>query len=396
MKKQVYLDYAAATPIRREVLEVMRPWVEDKFYNPSSLYAASREAKSALEDARHRIAQVIGAKKSEIIFTSGATESINLAILGTARSVKSVFTQGPLKVVASSIEHESVLACLKQLTAEGFDTELLPVNGQGLVPIDDLASAVDDQTILISIGYANSEIGTIQPISKIIQLINRMRALRQQRGISTPLYLHTDAAQAAGWLDLHVSRLGVDLMTLSASKVYGPKQTGALYLRHGVPTTPIIHGGGQEQGRRSGTESVAAAVGFALALELADQDRPAQSRRLQYLRDNLLSGLKSSIPELTVNGDIKQRLAGNLNVSIPGVPGETALFYLDQKGVQVSTGSACSTGRTDASHVLIAIGLTHDQANSSLRFTLGRQTTQSDIDLAITAVCATVSKVRKL
>jgi cysteine desulfurase len=389
-RKPIYLDYAAATPLRAEVFKSMRAWQQFQFYNPSSLYGSAGAVKAALEDARHSVAQTIGAKKSEIIFTAGATESINLALLGAARSFSSA------KVIATAIEHEAVLACLQQLDREGRFSVLVPVKPSGIVDPAEFEAAIDDQTVLVSVAYANSEIGTVQPIRQIARLIAAVRRDRQRRGVRTPLYLHTDAAQAAGTLDLHVSRLGVDLMTLSGSKVYGPKQSGCLYVRTGTILQPVIYGGGQERGLRSGTENVAAAVGFALALELAQSERKTYHLHLKSLRDELLSNLRVAIPELVVNGDERHRLSGNLNISIPGLDGESAVIYLDQKGVQVSTGSACATGRTSPSHVLLSIGRTADQANSSLRLTLGRPTTVAQVKYVSRVLPAIVAHLRRL
>lgn len=395
-EKTVYLDHAAATPLDPRVLEAMRPWLEDEFYNPSSLYASARLARAQVESCRHRVAQVLGAKKTEIIFTAGGTESVNLAILGTVRALKKEHAVNSAKVAASAIEHESVLACLEVLAEEGCETVLVPVLPDGVVRPEAVAEAIDDQTVLVSVMSANNEIGTIQPIAKIAKVIAAVRLDRQKRGVETPVYLHADACQAAGALDLHVSRLGVDLMTLNGSKIYGPKQTGCLYVRTGVKLNPVVYGGGQERRLRSGTENVAGIVGFATALELAQAERADEARRLSGLRDQLWQRLQAAIPDLILNGHAGKRLPGNLNMSIPGIDGEAAVLYLDQAGIMASTGSACSTGRTDPSPVLLAIGRTAAEANGSLRLTLGRTTTAADIDYAAKTLPVIVRRLREL
>ncbi len=404
-KRSIYLDHAAATQLDPQVLEAMRPWQEEQFYNPSSLYAAAREARAAVEDARWRVAQILGAKKTEIIFTAGATESINLVFFGTLRALALqdlVLARHarpglePVKVIASSIEHESVLASLEALKTEGYDTELVAVERDGIIKVEEIAKAIDNQTVLVSIMYANNEIGTIQPIARVAKLVDTVRQDRQKRGIDTPLYLHTDAAQAAGFLDLHVSRLGVDLMSLNGSKIYGPKQTGCLYVRTGTHIQPIIHGGGQERGLRSGTENVAGIIGFAKALELMQETKTAESYRLTQLRNGCLKRLNGVIPNLVLNGHAKKRLPNNLNISVPGIDGEKAVLYLDQAGIQASTGSACSTGRVDPSHVLLAIGCSAEKARGSLRFSLGKSTVPSDIDQLIQVLPVVLGRVREI
>lgn len=399
MKRQVYLDHAASTPLDPGVFEAMRPWLLEKFHNPSSLYGAARQAQSALEEARHQVAQAIGAKKSEIIFTAGGTESVNLAILGTARALlpSNQANNSPSpNIVSSIIEHESVLACLKQLEQEGFSNKLVAVDSNGITSLTTLSSAIDDDTILVSIAYANSEIGTIQPIAKISQIIANVRADRQKRGVRTPIYLHTDAAQAAGSLDLRVARLGIDLMSLNGSKIYGPKQSGCLYVRTGTKLQPLIFGGGQEARLRSGSQSVAAAVGFATALEMVQSNRQSEILRQSELRDNFINQIKDIIPEAIINGDMTKRLPGNINISIPGIDGESAVLYLDNNGIMAATGSACSTGNKDPSHVLIALGLSNQLANNSLRFTLGKTTSSGDLNYLVSVLPKVIKQLRRL
>lgn len=404
--KPIYLDHAAATPLDPRVLEAMQPYLKDQFYNPSSLYGGAREVREAVEGARHRVAQVLGAKKTEIIFTAGGTESVNLALFGVMRSISPVIPyrkhsasdrgSSGLNLIATSIEHEAVLACLPSIEHEGYKVAVVPVKSDGLIDVNKLIDAIDDSTVLVSVMYANNEIGTIQPIADIAKAIALIRQKRADRGVTLPLFLHSDACQAGGQLDLHVSRLGVDLLTLNGSKIYGPKQVGCLYVRTGTPLAPLVHGGGQERGMRSGTEDVAGIIGFAKALELAQSDRETEVERLSGLRDNLLKDLKSAIPDLITNGHPTKRLANNLNITIPGIDGEAAVLYLDRQAIQASSGSACSTGSADPSHVLLALGRTHAQASASLRFTLGRSTSKQELDYLAATLPAIVARLRQL
>lgn len=352
----IYLDYAAATPVDPQVFEAMTPYFTDQFANPSSLYASARVTRQALVDARASVANTLGAKPTEVIFTAGATESINLAIQGVMRK----FPDG--HIVTTNIEHEAVLETVKQ-----FD--------HSIVNPADVISSITSKTVLVSVMMANNEVGTILPIKDIAAEITK---IRESRTNNLPLYLHTDAAQAGTTLDLHVSRLGVDLLTLNGGKMYGPKQSGILYVRTGTQLEPLIYGGGQERGMRSGTENVAFAVGFAKALELAQAIRKDEARRLEQLRDQLQKEIVEAIPEVAVNGDQRHRLPHNLNITLPGLDGEAAVLYLDNAGIQASTGSACSIGSDQPSHVLLALGCTAEEANASLRFTLGKTTTESD------------------
>lgn len=359
-----------------------------QYYNPSSLYQSARQAKAQLEAARAQTAKVLGSKPSEIIFTAGGTESVNLAIFGVARNFPGS------RVLASAIEHEAVLESLKVLEGEGHKIQLLPVKPNGIVDFETVARAIDDQTALVSVMYANNEIGTIQPIAEIARLVEKVRQDRATRGVKLPLYLHSDAAQAAGYLDLHVSRLGVDLLSLNGSKIYGPKQTGLLYVRTGISLQPLLVGGGQERGRRSGTENLAGAVGLAAALQLAKTGRQAESKRLEALRQVLIKAAEQLGGRL--NGDAGKRLAGNINLTFEGIDGEQAVFYFDEAGFQISTGSACAASSDKPSHVLLALGLSVDQANASLRFTMGRGTTAKDIDLLIKALPGLIERLRQL
>jgi cysteine desulfurase len=379
----IYLDYAAATPIDKRVLAAMQPYFSEKFYNPSAAYSAAREVRAEYEDARHRIAQVIGARPAEVILTAGATESINLAFHFAG-------SDPAKKVVTTAIEHPAALECAKACAGV-----ILPVDKHGRVDLDELGQAISDGTQLISIGYANNEIGTVQPLKEIAEIVAKVRQERARRGVKTPLLFHTDASQAAGLLDLNVARLGVDMMTLNAGKCYGPKQVGLLFVRAGVELEPLIRGGGQEMGLRSGTENVAGVIGFARALEIAEKKRKTEAERLRNLRDDLEKYLRNSfissvlakeldtVPagtELIINGHPKHRLPNLLNFSVAGLDGERAVFALDERGVCVATGSACTANKDARSHVLTAIGLSEPEIDGSLRISLGRPTTAEEIE----------------
>jgi len=387
------LDYAAATPIDEQVLAAMQPYFAEAFYNPSAVYASAREVRADYEAARHQIAQVVGARPAEIVLTAGATESINLAL-----NFASLALAGPgpakRKIVTTAIEHPAVLE-----TAKARGAKILPVDRYGCVDLNNLKRAIDDETVLVSIGYANNEIGTTQPIKEIAEIVAAVRAERSKNGVKTPLLFHTDASQAAGLLDLNVARLGVDLMTLNAGKCYGPKQVGLLYVRAGVELQPLIRGGGQEMGLRSGTENVAGVIGFAKALEIAEKKRKGEIERLRKMRDDLekylITSLRGCNPKQSsdsldrhaalamtavVNGHPKHRLPNILNFSIAGLDGERAVFALDQRGVQVATGSACAANKGVRSHVLTAIGLSPELVDGSIRISLGRPTKAAEIE----------------
>jgi cysteine desulfurase len=394
MTPPIYLDHAAATPLDPRVLEAMRPYLETEYANPSSLYGAARATRAAVESARHTIAGTLGAKPTEVVFTSGGTESDNLAIQGVLRAHRDAHW------VTTAIEHDAVLGQAAGLQPQGFDAAVVPVKPTGIVDPATIAAAITDHTVLISIMMANNEIGTIQPIAEIAKTIARARTDRARRHVDRPLYLHTDATQAAGYLDLHVTRLGIDLLSLGGSKIYGPKGIGALYVRQGTQLEPLQYGGGQERGRRSGTENVAGAIGLATALRLTAADRAVESRRLTALRDQLIRRLASpgpeAIPDASLNGDPRRRLPNNVNLTIPGAEGEGMVLYLDNAGIMASTGSACTTGSLDPSHVLLAIGRTPAEANSSLRLTLGRSTDQAAIDRVVEVLPGIATRLREL
>ena len=367
----IYLDYAAATPLDVKVLDAMMPYLTGQFFNPSASYMAAVNVRTDFENARHRIASIIGAKPAEIIFTAGATESINIAFSFPKLNKRQ-------KILISSIEHPAVLAAA---TREALFTkvQLIKVDKFGRVDLDDLRDKIDDDVAMISIGYANSEIGTTQSIKKISEIINKVRADRQGRGVKNKILFHSDASQAIGFLDIDVARLGVDLLTLNAAKCYGPKQVGLLYVRAGVNLSPVIVGGGQEMGLRSGTENIAGAIGFARAFEIAEKKRKTENLRIAKLRDDLQRFLGMEFPQIQINGDQKHRLPNILNFSLPNLDGERAVFALDQHGVCVATGSACAANKGNRSHALTAIGLSENLADGSLRISLGRGTTKEEI-----------------
>ena len=367
-QKYIYLDHAAATPLDSRVLAVMQPYFADIFYNPSALYEPAVQVARDIVGARARVAGIIGARPAEIIFTAGGTEANNIAIHG-------VMQRFPGKhIVVSSIEHDSVLA-----PAHAYDATEISADPQGRVQADSVLACLTDDTVLVSVQYANNEIGTVQPIHTIARVLEQVRKERRKAGNLTPLYFHTDACQAPPYLDLHVSRLGVDLMTLNGGKIYGPKQSGALYIAGQLVLKPLLHGGGQEKGVRSGTENVAAIIGFAKALELVQADRNAESERLLKLRTQLTDGLSARLPQVTVTGSPKFRLPNNVHITVPGADNERLLMQLDAVGILAAAGSACSASSDEPSHVLKALGFSDDQSRSSLRFTLGHATDEHAI-----------------
>lgn len=372
MKKPIYLDYAAATPLDPKVLAAMRPYFSEKFHNPSALYLAAKDIAQDIQHARTRLARHFGARPGEVIFTAGGTEANNLAIHGVMRQFPDA------NIVVSAIEHESVLQ-----PARRYDVREVPVKSDGLVEISELEKLVDEKTVLVSVMYANNEIGTIQPIKQISNTLEELRKRRKNSGNDRPLYFHTDACQTTPYLDLHTSRLGVDMMTINGSKMYGPKQVGALYVRASVPLEPQLAGGGQEYGMRSGTENVPGILGLAAALDMVQSRRAAEVARLQKLQKTFIEKLQGLIPTAAVNGSLKSRLPNNIHVTIPGIDNERVIMALDERGIQAAAGSACSAGKEDPSHVCRAIGLSDQEAQASLRFTMGKETTGSDILTAV-------------
>lgn len=382
MPEAIYLDHAATTPVRGEVQEAMAPYLGDRFANPSSVYRPAQAVRAALDAARDTVAGAISAAASEIIFTSGATESDNAAIKGVALARR----QTHRHVVTTAIEHHAVLHPVEDLQHHlGFDVTVVPVRPSGIVDPDEIERALRPDTALVSVMWANNEIGTVQPIEEIA-------AITRQRGVP----FHVDAVQAAAYLPIDLSSVPVDLLSLSAHKFYGPKGTGVLYLRRGTPWFPLLTGGAQERDRRGGTENVAGIVGLARALELAVEERESQAREVRERRDTLLDDIRRRLNGIHVNGDLERRLPNNLNLSVEGVHGESLLLALDLAGVLASSGSACTSGTLEPSHVLLALGLSEQRAQSSLRLTLGRDTTSEDVRHAAEVLEHVVSRLRRL
>jgi len=382
LQYQNYFDYGAATPILSEVVQVMQPYFQRKFYNPSAIYLVAQENKKDLEKYRGIIARGLGAKPAEVVFTAGGTEANNLAIKGVMDSFNYPH------VVTWAIEHESVLNPVKN-----YDHSIVEVDKSGRYQVENLTKHVKDNTVLISCTYANNEIGTIEYPGDIKVVINEILQARQQRGISTPLYLHCDACQATNYLDLQVAKLGVDLMTINAGKIYGPKQCGALYIKAGAKIKPLILGGGQEKGLRSGTENLANIAGFAKAFEMVRDDYKSESKRLAKLRDNFIKQLKDHVPAVSINGSFSSpHLPNIINISIKEVDNEALVMKLDEAGLVVATGSACSASSDEPSHVLRAMGLTLQQARSSIRISLGRFTTEKSLNKLLKTLIEIVVK----
>jgi cysteine desulfurase len=379
--RRIYLDHAATTPTRPEVVKAMLPFFTDSFGNPSSIYSQGQEARGAVEGARTTVAELIGARSEEIIFTSGGTEADNFALKGIAYANEPKGNH----IITTSIEHHAVLEVGKFLGRRGFRITYLPVDKYGLVDPDDVRKAITAKTILISIMHANNEVGTIEPVEEIGEIA-------REAGV----YFHTDAVQTVGHIPVNVDKLKVDLLSISAHKLYGPKGVGALYVRKGTKLVPLMHGGEQEKRHRAGTENVPAIVGLGKAVELAGQEIGREAKRLAYLRDKLIKGLGEKIDHIRLNGHLKRRLPNNVNLSVDFVEGESMLLNLDLEGICASTGSACSSASLEPSHVLLALGLPPEQAHSSLRFTLGRENTEADIERVLEVLPAIVAKLRAM
>lgn len=377
----VYLDYNATTPVDPAVLEAMLPYFANNFGNAGSIHSAGQRGRAAVDAARESVAALLGAKPAEIVFTSGGTESDNLALFGAvAASAK------PRKhIVTTTIEHHAVLNVCQQLEKQGIEVTFVPVGGQGIVAPEDIRRALRPHTVLISVMHANNELGAIQPIEEIGRIAAEAGVL-----------FHCDAVQSAGKLPLDVNRLGVSLLSISAHKIYGPKGSGALYVRSGVPIEPLFRGGHHERDRRPGTENVPAIVGLGKAAELARQRLADDAQRIRALRDRLEQSLLARIPGARVNGDISRRIANTSNLVFPGAGGEALVIALDLEGIACSTGAACSSGSIEPSHVLLMTGLSQEDARSSLRFSLGRPTSAEEIDRAISVIPGVVERLRAL
>ena len=387
MRPLVYLDHAATTPVHPKVLEVMLPYFSQKYGNPSSIYTLAQEARKAVDDSRETVADILGCRPNEIVFTSGGTEADNAAIKGAAFSTK----QTGNHIITSSIEHHAVLHTCQFLERFGFEVTYLPVDEYGLVNVDDLARAITDKTILITIMLANNEVGTIEPVPEIARV-----AKERAKALGTNIIVHTDAVQGAGALDLNVNRLGVDMLSLSSHKFYGPKGVGILYLRRGTPFMPQQSGGAQERHRRAGTENTAGIVGTAVALKLIVEDMEHNRQHCQRLRDRFIEGITAKITRAHLNGHPTLRLPNNVNFSFDYVEGESILLNLDFAGVAASSGSACTSASLEPSHVLTAMGIDAQSAHGSLRLTVGSDNTEEEIDYVLSILPGIIDKLRAM
>ena len=383
----VYLDHAGTTPLDSKVLEAMVPYFTQHFGNPSSLHSVGQEARYALDEARERVAGVLNCRPREIVFTAGGTESDNAAIHGVATALHETGNH----IVTSSVEHHAVLHACQYLESQGFEVTYLSVDADGMVQPEAVYNAINERTTLVSIMYGNNEIGTINPISEIAKSVKK-----RAEELSRTIVFHTDAVQAAGYLSLDVAELGVDLLSLSGHKFHGPKGTGVLYMKRGSPYLPLIHGGGQERDRRSGTENIPGIIGLSLALEAADTVREETSQRCAALRDRIIDSVLQQIPGSRLNGHATQRLPNNANFSFTGVEGEPILLGLDMAGIAASSGSACSSGSLEPSHVLLALGQSAEIARGSLRLTLGRDNTEDEVEYLLGVLVDLVQRLRQL
>jgi|YelNatPaOPRAMG01_1025707.scaffolds.fasta_scaffold00021_66 cysteine desulfurase len=379
--RRVYLDHNATTPVREEVLAAMLPYFSERFGNASSVHSFGREARRALEEARETIARAIGAEPSEVLFTGSGTEADNTAIKGVALAQR----EKGRHIITSKVEHKAVLETCKFLEKQGFRVTYLPVDRTGMVSPESVEEAIEEDTILVSVMHANNEVGTVNPIARI-------GAICRERGI----LFHTDAVQSFCKLPIQVREMNIDLASFSAHKIYGPKGVGALFVRRGVRFLPLLHGGEHERNRRAGTENVPGIVGFAKAVELALAEREEECQRLTRLRDRLWEGIRRRIERVHLNGHPTERLPGTLNVSFEGVEGESILLSLDLKGVAASSGSACTSGSLSPSHVLAAMGIPPELAQSAVRFSLGRSNTEEDIDYTVEILPEIVARLRQM
>lgn len=381
METKIYLDNAATTPVRDEVLETMMPYFKKFYGNASSIYDIGKESKKAIEKAREQVAKALGAETEEIYFTAGGSESDNMALKGTAEAL----VEKGNHIITTKIEHHAILHTCEYLEKRGYEVTYLPVDEFGKISLEDLKAAIKPTTILISIMFANNEIGTIQPIKEI-------GAIAREKGI----YFHTDAVQAVGHVKINVKEMNIDMLSLSGHKLCAPKGVGALYIRRGLRVDPFIHGGAQEKQRRAGTENIAGIVGLGKAVELADKELHETIEKLTALRDKLIRGILETIPYSKLNGHPTDRLPGNCNISFEFIEGESMLLLLDHFGIAASSGSACTSGSLDPSHVLLAIGLPHEKAHGSLRLTLGHFNTEAEVDEVLEVLPKIVEKLRAM
>ena len=380
-KRQVYLDYSATTPVKPEVLEAMIPYFTENYGNPSSLYSFGQDSKEAIQKARDQLAKLIGSLQTEIYFTSTGTEADNWAVIGSAMWKRNKGKH----VITSNIEHHALMHSCEFLEKEGYEVTYLPVDNQGLVQASDLKAALREDTTLVSIMYANNEIGTIQPIDELCKITHEHGAL-----------FHTDAVQALGNIPIDVKELDVDMMSLSAHKIYGPKGIGALYIKRGINLPVYMHGGAQESGRRAGTENLTGIVGFGKAAELAGENLTSHIMTTSELRDYFLDRVRNEISDISINGSLESRLPGNVNITFRFIEGEAILLLLDLAGISVSTGSACSSASLEPSHVLQAIGVPTVDSHGSIRFTIGDFTTKEDLDYTVEELKKVVTKLRSI
>ncbi len=377
----IYLDHAATTAVRKEVLDTMLPYFSENYGNPSSIYEIAREAKKAVDNARKQVATAIEADEKEIYFTAGGSESDNWAIKGIAESYKNKGKH----IITSSIEHHAVLHTCQYLEKNGYEITYLPVDEYGKINLDDLEKAIRLDTILISIMFANNEIGTLEPIKQIGEIAKKHNII-----------FHTDAVQAVGHIKIDVKDMNIDMLSLSAHKLYGPKGIGALYVRKGIKLKSYIHGGAQERGLRAGTENVPGIIGLGKAIEIATSEMEQENKKLIELRDEIIDGILNTIPYTRLNGHRTDRLPGNVNISFEFVEGESILLLLDMNGIYASSGSACTSGSLDPSHVLLAIGLPHEKAHGSLRMTLGIENTEEDVRKLLEVLPGIIKRLRDM
>ncbi|MGE5483918.1 MAG: cysteine desulfurase NifS [Ignavibacteriales bacterium] len=379
--RRIYLDHAATTPVRPEVVEVMKEHMLEVYGNPSSIHTFGREARKAVDGAREQVASLIGATPEEIVFTGGGTEADNLAIKGIAEA----YAGKGSHIITSAIEHHAVLHTCEYLEKHGHKVTYLPVDSDGMVDPDDVRKAITPETVLITVMTGNNEVGTIQPVKEI-------GAIARERGV----LFHTDAVQATGQIPVNVVEMNIDLLSGSGHKMYGPKGIGILYIRKGIKVAPVLHGGAHERKRRAGTENVPGIVGLGKAAELSMAELPERQERLARLRDRLIDGIMERIPDVKLNGHRTKRLPNNCNVSIKYVEGESMLLNLDMHGIAASSGSACTSGSLEPSHVLLAMGVPHEIAHGSLRMTFGRQNSDEDVDYVLEVLPSIVKKLREM
>jgi len=381
MRKLIYMDNAATTKIHPDVLKAMLPYLKESYGNPSSIYSLGHESREAIELSRNKVAKALNAQSNEIFFTSGGSESDNWAIKGIAFANQDKGKH----IITTNIEHHAVLHTCKYLEKYGFEITYLPVKSNGILDIKDLKKAIRKDTILISVMFANNEIGTIQPIKEIGEIAKKHN-----------IYFHTDAVQAVGNIPIDVNKLNIDLLSLSGHKFNAPKGVGVLYIRKGTNISSMIHGGGQESNMRAGTENVANIVGLGKAINLATKDIQKKNSYVSQLRDNLIQGILKEIPDTIVNGDMQNRLPGNVNVCFKYIEGESILLMLDQLGICASSGSACTSGSLEPSHVLLALGLPHEIAHGSLRLTLSKENTKEEVNFVLSVLPDIVKKLRSM